>query len=77
MENLTDVVATLAPWAEAGQSPDASSYYLAALGSVTLDDMAMATRWMTPTDGVLVLVGDADKIVPDLRLVVPTPPTVI
>jgi len=77
MENLTDVVATLAPWAEAGQSPEASSYYLAALGSVTLDDMAMATRWMTPTDGVLVLVGDADKIVPDLRLVVPTPPTVI
>ncbi|NRA96846.1 MAG: insulinase family protein, partial [Planctomycetes bacterium] len=77
MENLTDVVATLAPWAEAERPPDAASRFLAALGAVTLDDMAEATRWMTPTDGVLVLVGDAERIIHEVEHVVPVEPRII
>jgi len=77
MESVDDVVSGLTPWAEAGLGPDAAAGHLAAMSEVTAEELAHATRWTRPRDGVLVLVGDADRFLPAVTRVSPTPPVVV
>jgi len=78
MENVSDVVASLLPWIEAGLPADAAARHLEALRAVTIDDMSeAASRRLGPRAGVLVLVGDVSGFEKDLADVVPSVPRMV
>ncbi|MAE95256.1 MAG: peptidase M16 [Deltaproteobacteria bacterium] len=73
-ENVSDIVESYASFSEAGAPPDAVPDYVRAAQAMTVGEVHEAATWIQRGAGVLAIVGDASRILPQLEgLPLPAP----